>query len=229
VLEECLKEQDRKLSDVSVAVQGFGNVGSNAARLLAAQGARIVAVSDITGALYAEAGLDVPAVIEWVGEKGGVAGFAGAQALDGAALLACKVDVLIPAAMEDAITEANVEDVQAGIIVEAANGPISPAAHKNLIERGVIVIPDILANAGGVTVSYFEWTQNIQQFRWELDRVNEELAKVMRKAYADVARVAADGNIDMRCAAFVLAIRRLARAAVSRRHISAGLPSSLLD
>ena len=229
VLQECLKEQNRKLSDVSVAIQGFGNVGSNAARLLSMEGARIVAVSDISGAVFAEAGLDVPKLIEWVVEKGGVAGFTGAEKLDGAALLACKVDVLIPAAMEDAITEANVEGVQAGIIVEAANGPISPAAHKNLMERGVIVIPDILANAGGVTVSYFEWTQNIQQFRWELDRVNEELAKVMRKAYADVAGVAADGNIDLRCAAFVLAIRRVARAVVSRRHISAGLPSSLLD
>jgi len=228
-LEECLKRQCKNLADVSVAVQGFGNVGSHASRLIAEQGGRIVAVSDISGGIANEQGLDIAQLLEWVAKNGVVEGFPGGEAIAGEAVLTFKADVLIPAALEGAITESNVEAVQAEIIVEAANGPTSPAAHDILHKRGVTVIPDILANAGGVTVSYFEWSQNIQQFRWELDRVVRELELVMRRAYGDVADLAEREGLDLRTAAFVLAIKRVARAGASRHTISHHLPAGLLQ
>ena len=228
-LEEYLKGSDRKLSDVSVAIQGFGNVGSNAARLIAEQGGRIVAVSDISGGVANDQGIDIPALLEWVSEHGVVEGFAGAGAIDGNEVLTCKADVLIPAALEDAITADNAGQIQAEVVVEAANGPTTPEAHDMLHARDIAVIPDILANAGGVTVSYFEWTQNIQQFRWEVERVNRELELVMRRAYGSVATLADEAGLDMRTAAFVLAIKRVARAAASRQSIGHLMPKSLLD
>jgi glutamate dehydrogenase (NAD(P)+) len=229
VLEECLAEGKRTLADVSVAIQGFGNVGSHAARLIAEKGGKIVAVSDISGGIANDKGLDIPALIAWAKDKGVVQGFPGANAIEGHEVLTYKADVLIPAAMEEAITTKNAADVQAQIVVEAANGPLTCEAHDTLIERGVTVIPDILANAGGVTVSYFEWTQNIQQFRWEESRIVDELDKVMRRAYRSVAEIARKEKIDMRTAAFVLAIKRVARAAVSRRSVRRHLPPSLLE
>jgi glutamate dehydrogenase (NAD(P)+) len=228
-LEEFLKTDGRKLSDVSVAIQGFGNVGSHAARLIAERGGRIVALSDISGGIVNDQGIDIPALLEWLHEKGVVSGFTGADAVDGAAVLTHPADVLIPAAMECAITTDNAADINASVIVEAANGPVTPEAHEIMTQRGIAVIPDILANAGGVTVSYFEWSQNIQQCRWTLERVNQELEDTMRKAYADVAKVAASSGLDLRTAAFVLAIKRVARAAASRRTIGKHLPASLLD
>ena len=219
VLDEALKERGKGWQDIRVAIQGFGNVGSNAARLIAVQGARIVAVADHMGGVSNDKGLDIPALIEWVKEHRTVKGFAGGEAFDGPDVIAWDCDVLIPAALEDAITEDNADTVKAGIIVEGANGPTSPAAHDALVQRGVLVIPDILANAGGVTVSYFEWAQNIQQFRWQKARVDEELHQVMRKAYTAVKDVAQEKGIDMRIAAFVLAIRRVAEAARSRRYV----------
>ena len=227
-LEECLKRDGRALSDVSVAIQGFGNVGSHAARLIAEQGGRIVAVSDISGGLYKAEGIDVPALLDWVREHGVVENFPGAEAIAGETVLTCEADVLIPAAMEEAITEDNAGDVSAGIVVEAANAPVMPGAHDLLVGRGVTIIPDILANAGGVTASYFEWSQNIQQFQWEEARVVRELERVMRRAYGDVADLAAKDGLDLRTAAFVLAITRVARAAASRKNISQFLPESLL-
>jgi glutamate dehydrogenase (NAD(P)+) len=228
-LEEYLKEDGRKLSDVSVAIQGFGNVGSNAARLIAEQGGRIVAVSDISGGIANDQGIDIPALLDWVGEHRVVEGFPGADGIDGSEVITCKADVLIPAALEDAITAENADAIQAEVIVEAANGPTTPEAHDRLHSRNITVIPDILANAGGVTVSYFEWSQNIQQFRWELDRVNSELDQLMRRAYASVAGLSRDRGLDLRTAAFVLAIRRVARAAASRQSVAHLLPKSLLD
>jgi glutamate dehydrogenase (NAD(P)+) len=228
VLQECLKEQGRGLSGSTVAIQGFGNVGSHAARLIAEEGGRVVAVSDLSGAIFRADGLEIPRLLDWVAEHRSVSGFPEAEPMDGDEVLTCQADVLIPAALEDAITTRNAGDVKAQIVVEAANGPVSPQADEILRERGVVVIPDILANAGGVTVSYFEWTQNIQQFQWELDRVNAELTSVMRKAYASVSGVARDSNIDLRMAAFVLAIRRVLRAATARAFISEKLPPSLL-
>jgi glutamate dehydrogenase (NAD(P)+) len=229
VLEECLKGDGRRLTDVTVAIQGFGNVGSHAARLLADPGARIVAVSDISGGITNEAGIDIPSLLVWVKEHGTVRGFPEADAIEGDEVLTCKADVLIPAALEEAITEANAHAVQAHIIVEAANGPLTTGAHDILISRDVTVIPDILANAGGVTVSYFEWSQNIQHYRWEEARVVEELQKAMRRAYGSVAELAARDGIDHRRAAYVLAIKRVARASASRRSISQHLPPRLLD
>jgi glutamate dehydrogenase (NAD(P)+) len=229
VLDESLKSQGRKLQDVSVAIQGFGNVGSHAARLLSEQGARIVAVSDIQGAIAEDEGLDIAKLFAWVAEEGTVVGFPEANAIGHDELLTYQADVLIPAALEEAITKDNAAQIRAGIVIEAANGPTTPEAHDILVEKGVLVVPDILANAGGVTVSYFEWTQNIQRFRWELETVNTELEKIMRKAYSDVAGVAARHEVDMRTGAFVLAIRRVVKAATTRTHISEELPAQLLD
>ena len=227
-LEEYLKTDGRKLSDVSVAIQGFGNVGSHAARLITAQGGRIVAVSDISGGIANDDGIDITALLSWIGENKVVQGFPGANPIGGDKVLTNKADALIPAALENAITVDNADHVQAEVVVEAVNGPTTPEAHDLLSRRGVTVIPDILANAGGVTVSYFEWSQNIQQFRWELDRVNNELERVMRRAYGDVARLASESGLDLRTAAFVLAIKRVARAAASRQAVGHHLPKSVL-
>ena len=220
VLDEALKESGKSWQDISVAVQGFGNVGANAARLIAEQGAKIVAVADHLGGVSNDDGLDIEALGAWALEHRTVKGFPGGTAFDGPEIISWDADVLIPAALEDAITEDNVHGVKADIIVEGANGPTSPAAHEILAGRGVLVVPDILANAGGVTVSYFEWAQNIQQFRWPKARVDEELSRKMRDAYAAVRSVANEKQIDMRIAAFVLGIRRVGQAALSRTHIA---------
>jgi glutamate dehydrogenase (NAD(P)+) len=224
VLAEALHEQDRKFSDVTVAVQGFGNVGSNAARLIEERGATIVAVADHTGGVAKKDGLNIPALIEYVAEHGGVKGFSGGEAFDSADVITWDADVLVPAALEDSITKDNAAAVKASIVVEGANGPTTPEADDILNKRNVLIIPDILANAGGVTASYFEWVQNIQQFKWEEARVNEELDKVMQKSYRAVREVATEHGIDLRTAAFVLAIRRVGRAALARMHIETKLP-----
>ena len=224
VLAEVLAEQGKSFEGITVAVQGFGNVGNNAARLIAERGAKIVAVADHTGGVCRDSGLDVPALINWVSEQGGVAGFSGGDAFDGAEIVTWDADVFIPAALEDAITKNNAADVRASIIVEGANGPTTPEAHEILCDRNVLIIPDILANAGGVTVSYFEWAQNIQQFRWDKERVNQELDKKMSKAYRSVREVSSEHGIDMRTAAFVLAIRRVGKAALARIHVNTKLP-----
>jgi glutamate dehydrogenase (NAD(P)+) len=228
VLEECLAADGRTLRDVTLAIQGFGNVGSNAARLIAAQGGRVVAISDISGGIANDQGIDIPALLQWVGKRQVVSGFPGADAIDGQKVLTCKADVLIPAALEEALTADNANDVQAGIVLEAANSPLTAEAHDILAGRQVTVIPDVLANAGGVTASYFEWSQNIQQYRWQESRVIEELDRIMRGAYRDVAGLASESGLDLRTAAFVLAIRRVARAAALRRSGTRYLPRSLL-
>ena len=218
-LEEALGDRGEELSGTTVALQGFGNVGSHAARLIAERGGKIVAVADHMGGVANEAGLDVPALVSWAAEHRTVAGFAGGDAFEGSEIITWPADVLIPAALEDAIDEKNAAEVRARIIVEAANAPTTPEANAILLDRDVLIVPDILANAGGVTVSYFEWAQNIQQFKWELDRVNGELEKSMRRAYASVRDVARAKGIDLRTAAFVLAIQRVARAALARRGV----------
>jgi len=217
-LDEALKDQGKSFADVTVAVQGFGNVGSNAARLIAEQGARIVAVADHTGGVSKDDGLDVAALTAWVKANGGVAGFSDAEAFEGSEIATWNADVLIPAALDGVLTKDNAGDVKASIVVEGANGPTTPEAAEIFHDRGIVVVPDILANAGGVTVSYFEWVQNIQQFRWEEDRITAELEKVMRRAYAAVRSVAHERKVDLRTAAFVLAIQRVGRAALARWH-----------
>ena len=216
VLEEALSDHNLPLSGRTVALQGFGNVGSNAARLIAEKGGRIVAVADHAGAVHNIDGLDVPTLMDWVKEHGTVHGFPFGDTFDGTEIITWPAEILIPAALENVITADNARDVQAKIVIEGANGPTTPQAHEILLERGVTVVPDILANAGGVTVSYFEWAQNIQRFSWEYDRVVKELEKIMRRAYRAVRSLAQEKNIDLRTAAFALAIQRVGRAAVSR-------------
>jgi len=215
-LEEALADRNLPLEGRTVALQGFGNVGSHAARLIAERGGKIVAVADHAGAIHKEGGLDVPALVKWVKEHRTVHGFNGGEAFDGAEIITWPADVLIPAALEDAITADHARDVKAKIVVEAANGPTTPEAHEILVKRDVLVVPDILANAGGVTVSYFEWAQNIQRFSWEYERVVDELEKTMRRAYRSVRDLAKEKTIDLRTAAFTLGVQRVGRAALSR-------------
>ena len=220
VLEEALKDAGKTLDGTTVSIQGFGNVGSNAARLLAERGTKILATSDYLGAVYNADGLDIEKLIAFVGETGSVNGFPDAEEISGPDILTLDVDVLIPAALEDVLTADNAADVKADYVMEAANGPTTPEADRILHERGVIVVPDILANAGGVTVSYFEWVQNIQSFRWELERINDELSKTMRRAYRAVADTAEARDLDLRTASFVLAIQRVGEAAMARSYVS---------
>ena len=224
VLAEALSEQGKSFDDITVAIQGFGNVGSNAARLITERGAKIVAVADHTGGVCKQEGLDIPTLVAWVAESGGVKGFPAGEAFDNTEIITWDADVLVPAALEDAIHKDNAADVKAKIIVEGGNGPTTPEADQILNERGILIIPDILANAGGVTASYFEWAQNIQQFRWDEERVNLELDKKMSKAYRSVRELANERDVDMRTAAFVLAIQRVGKAALARVHIKTELP-----
>jgi glutamate dehydrogenase (NAD(P)+) len=198
--------------EVSIVVQGFGNVGSWTAMLAHAWGFRVVGVGDLRGAIYDARGIDVPALVAHLGAGGQMALFAGGGSIDGAsALLTLPCDVLIPAATGEVIDASNAGDIRARVIVEAANHPVTLEGDAILAQRGVTVIPDILANAGGVIVSYFEWTQNIQQFRWTEERVNEELEQRILAAYAAVRAGTADGR-SFRDAAFAIAVERVARA-----------------
>lgn len=200
-------------SDCSVAVQGFGNVGSIAAELLAQQGCTIVAVSDVSGGYYNERGLDIPAMIEYSKNNGySLEGYPKAELISNEELLALDVDVLAPCAKEDQITSRNADTIKARIVAEGANGPTSPKADVILKEKGCTVIPDILANAGGVTVSYFEWVQDRQGYFWTLDRVNRRLDRMMHKAFDDVFDKAEEHNVTMRIGAYVLAVKRVADA-----------------
>ena len=219
VVVAALEDEGRSPEGVTVAIQGFGNVGSFAATTLAGWGAKIVAVGDHLGGVARADGLDVESLAAWVREHRTVKGFPDADEIDPIAVLTWECDVLIPAAIEDVLTEENAGEVRASLIAEAANAPTTPEADEILLKRGVKIIPDILANAGGVTVSYFEWAQNIQQYRWELDRVRAELAKTMSRAYNEVQAMAKERRTDMRTAAFALAIQRVGRAAISRGQI----------
>jgi glutamate dehydrogenase (NAD(P)+) len=199
-----------------VAIQGFGNVGAHAAKFLSESQFKIVAVSDVSGTYYAPTGLNVPALIRHKIEhpRGLLEGYSGCQRLPLDALLQLDdVHVLIPAALGGVITEANVDKIKAPVIVEAANGPIFPAADAVLAQRGVTVLPDILANAGGVTVSYFEWVQNRQHYKWTLDRVRQELDHTMNQAFENVWQTAQEKDVSLRTAAYMIGIARVQRAA----------------
>jgi glutamate dehydrogenase (NAD(P)+) len=198
------------ITKLTVAVQGFGNVGSVSADLLQKIGAHVVAVTDWKGGVYNAKGLDIPKLIEWTLQHKTVAGFPGTDPLDPAAIFGLDVDVLIPAALENQITMANAPGIKAKILTEGANGPTTPGAHKHLHERGVFVIPDILANSGGVTTSYFEWVQDRQGYFWEEQDVNERLEKKMVEAFANVLKTAIRFKTDMRTAAYIVAINRVA-------------------
>jgi len=202
---------DRDLAGATIAVQGFGNVGSVAARLVHDLGATVVAVSDSSGGIYDPDGLDVPTVFEHKRETGSVTGFGDAEAeLTNEDLLTLDVDLLVPAALENAVDGDLADDVRADLIVEGANGPLTPDADEVFAERGIPVVPDILANAGGVTVSYFEWVQNRQRFSWTEERVNDELESMITDAFDAMVSVHDESETpDLRTAADVLAIRRV--------------------
>ena len=214
---ECLfAEYGRQISDFTYAIQGFGNVGSWTARLFSEAGGKIVAVSDVTGAVRNPEGLDITALSDHVAKTRGVAGFAGGEAFPDAELLTQPCDVLIPAALGDVLTGENAGEVKARFILEAANHPTQPEADAIFAREGVVVLPDIYANSGGVTVSYFEWVQNVQEYYWDEERVNRELQEKMRAAYADVSALAKEKGCTLRTAAFALAIQRVARATALR-------------
>ncbi|HEV7677085.1 MAG TPA: Glu/Leu/Phe/Val dehydrogenase [Candidatus Dormibacteraeota bacterium] len=214
-LEVCRRLQ-RDPASTTVAIQGFGNVGATAALLMTDAGFRVCAVSDVSGGIYAPGGLDVPAVVQHRALTGHVAGFPGTQAVSNAALLELPVDMLVPAALENQITLRNAGRIQAPIIVEGANGPTTPDADRVLEKRGVVVVPDILANAGGVTVSYFEWVQDIQSFFWEEGEINAKLEKVMRKAFAQTCEQADLHGVSLRLGAYLVAVKRVADATAVR-------------
>ena len=215
VIEEFLRlTSGRPLQGASVAVQGFGNVGSYAARELHDRGARVVAVSDAFGAVFRPEGLDVPELQRHVASHRKVVGFPEGEAGTNDQLLRSEVDVLIPAALGGVFDATLAEEVRAGLIVEAANSPTWPEADEVFHRRSIPVIPDILANAGGVVVSYFEWVQNLQHFRWTLDRVREEQDRRHVESVADVLELAKRHGVPLRTAAFVLGIRRVGRAKV---------------
>jgi glutamate dehydrogenase (NAD(P)+) len=216
VTREAAKRIGLELKGARVVVQGFGNVGSVAADLLAKQGAVIVAVSDVQGGITNPVGLDIPALLAHVAQKKTVVGFPGSTAVDGKKLLELPCDILIPAALENQITHANAARIQARIIAEGANGPTTTKADKILNKAGVMVIPDILANSGGVTVSYFEWVQDRQGFFWREEEVNERLEHIMVNAFHDVAKMADENKVSLRVAAFMLAIKRVVDAITLR-------------
>lgn len=215
VIEEALRRLGSRVADKTFAVQGFGNVGSNVCKHVAKRGGKIVAVSDHTGGLVNKSGIDIPSLIDYARKNGGIIkGFPGGEVLDADSVLVQDVDVLVPAALGGVLTKENAREVRAKLIVEGANAPTTPDADEALHARGVIVVPDILANAGGVTVSYFEWAQNIQHFRWELDDVNQKLQRYMTRAFSTVWDLAQSKNISLRTAAFIVAIGRVGKATV---------------
>jgi glutamate dehydrogenase/leucine dehydrogenase len=193
------------------AVQGFGNVGSWAARLLAERGLIIQAISDIAGAYFNEKGIDVEAAVDYGVKNKGLDGFSGAEKINGDDLLTLPVDVLVPAATEDVIKKSNASDIKAKLIVEGANGPTSSKADKLINEKGIMVVPDILANAGGVTVSYFEWVQNRLGYKWEAERVNRRSDRIMKDAFNTVYKIADEYKVSMRIAAYMVAIDKVAK------------------
>jgi glutamate dehydrogenase/leucine dehydrogenase len=194
------------------AVQGFGNVGSWAARLLSERGLVVQAVSDISGAYFNDKGLDIEAAVKYrEGNKGSLEGFAGAEKISNDDLLTLPVDVLVPAATEDVITAKNAPDIKAKLIVEGANGPTSSKADSIINEKGIMVVPDILANAGGVTVSYFEWVQNRLGYKWTADRVNRRSDRIMKDAFINVYKTSKQYNVPMRIAAYMVAIDKVAK------------------
>jgi glutamate dehydrogenase (NAD(P)+) len=204
------------LTKATVAVQGFGNAGSIAARLIRDEGATVIAVSDTGGGILNRAGLDVDRVIGWKKEHGTVAGFPGARAISNDQLLEVECDVLIPAALENQISAANAGRVKAKIVAEAANGPTTPEADAILHDKGVFIIPDILCNAGGVTVSYFEWVQDLNRDHWSEAIVNAKLKEIMDRSFGEVLAIAIREDVNMRTAAYLVAVQRVADATAMR-------------
>jgi glutamate dehydrogenase (NAD(P)+) len=211
---EALRTLERPFAGARIVVQGFGNVGSHAARLLAAAGARVVAVSDVKGGIFKGDGLDIPRLLLYRAETGGVVGFPGSEPISNDELLTLECDVLLPAALEGQITEQNADRIRAGLIVEGANGPTTSEADEILVARGIPCVPDIMANAGGVVVSYFEWVQDRYGYFWPESDVNARLEEKMVAAYAGVCGAASRFNLghDLRTAAYTVAMERIVEA-----------------
>jgi glutamate dehydrogenase (NAD(P)+) len=209
VTREAARHVGVAFEGATVAVQGFGNVGSVSADLLSRAGAKVVAVTDWKGGVYNAKGLDIQALLAHAAQHKTVEGFPNAEPLTNEALFALDVDVLVPAALENQITEDNAADIRARIVVEGANGPTTPEAHQMMHERGIFVVPDILANAGGVTTSYFEWVQNRHGYYWSLDEVNTRLEQKMVEAFGAVLATSQRYGVDMRTAAYTVAIARV--------------------
>ncbi|MDB5387076.1 MAG: glutamate dehydrogenase [Planctomycetaceae bacterium] len=212
ITNETLHRLHKHVKGTTVALQGFGNVGSFTAKFLHESGAKILGVSDAFGGIWNKDGLDIPALLAYTNQNGGVRGFPGGQAITNVELLTSEVDVLIPAALGGVFTREIAEHVRAKIIVEAANGPTDPDADEIFERREILVVPDILTNAGGVTVSYFEWVQNSQHFQWDLDRVRSELQKIMLASFDRIWTTATEKKIPMRTAAYIVGIGRVGRA-----------------
>ncbi|ACZ41722.1 Glu/Leu/Phe/Val dehydrogenase [Thermobaculum terrenum ATCC BAA-798] len=212
VLEAAAKELHMDLSKAKVAVQGFGNAGSVASSILHNHGARVVAVSDSRGGIYNPSGLNPNEVLEHKMVTGSVVGFRDAETITNDELLTLPCDVLIPAALENQITERNADQIRARVIVEAANGPTTPDADEILFDKGVLVIPDILANAGGVTVSYFEWVQDKQAFFWSEREINQRLKAILTSSFSEVYQLSNNQKTSMRTAAYMIAVDRVAKA-----------------
>lgn len=212
---EILKKQNKYFKDTRVVIQGMGNVGSIAAKLIHQEGAKIIAVSDVSAAIYHPDGLNIPAILSYLAVKGNLLidyPDAGIQKICNSELLILETDILIPAALENQITSENAADIKANIIVEAANGPTTVAADEILDKKGIIVVPDILANAGGVVVSYFEWVQNIQSLVWDEDEINQTLNRIMCKAFEEVYVLHNEKEISLRTAAYATALKKLVKA-----------------
>ncbi|KAL6503814.1 hypothetical protein OROGR_025737 [Orobanche gracilis] len=214
--EALLAEHGKSIKGLTFAIQGFGNVGSWAARLIHERGGKVVAVSDITGAVKNHNGIDIPALLQHKDATGKLADFSGADGMASDELLTHECDVLIPCALGGVLNRENAGDVEAKFIIEAANHPTDPEADEILSKKGVIVLPDIYANSGGVTVSYFEWVQNIQGFMWEEEKVNQELKRYMTNAFRNIKSMCKSHDCDLRMGAFTLGVNRVARATTLR-------------
>jgi glutamate dehydrogenase (NAD(P)+) len=215
-IQEAARAIDLDLSTARVAVQGFGNVGEATARLLAELGCKIVALSDSTGGIHRADGIDPARALQQKQETGSVVGTPRTDRISNMDLLEVECDVLIPAALEGVLTEANAGRVKAQIVAEAANGPTAPGADRILESNGVMVIPDILCNAGGVTVSYFEWVQDREEFFWTIEEINARLRRLMTRAFDDTMRVSREHQVEPRLAAYMLAVGRVAEATLTR-------------
>jgi glutamate dehydrogenase (NAD(P)+) len=213
---QASRSLDMPLPGARVAIQGYGNAGSIAADLLAAEGSTIIAVSDSSGGIYNAKGLDPARVSAWKREHGTVVGFPGSEEISNEAVLEVECEILVPAALENQITRVNAAHINARIVAEAANGPTTPEADAILYDRGIFVIPDILCNAGGVTVSYFEWVQDMQSFFWTEERINQSLKEIMDRAFEAVHTMSHRHSVDMRTAAYMVAVARVAEATTLR-------------
>lgn len=216
IVQQWALDNDIEMNKASAVIQGYGNVGFHAASYLDKMGCNIIAVSDTGGCIINNEGLNVQAVFEHKEETGSVKGFVGSETVDSALVFSQECDFLIPAALENAITKDNLDQVKARAIFEAANGPTCPLVEPELADRGIAIIPDILTNSGGVVVSYFEWVQNLQQFTWSEDQVDAELQSKMKNAYLKVVDKAKEEGVSLRIAAYMIAIEKVASAAITR-------------